>query len=142
MKKCLPTNVKTTISYEGIKLLSQFFVKDKTKLKHKHKFFWVNVQMVNCKYAYEGKLIKESLNAWSIPLRDKNVYILKHFRGSHHTHLWKNDFEVLNSNYRKNIKRKINEALDIRTTKPNLNIMEKLMKLKMKSLQLMTFIKV
>ena len=38
LKKCLPTNVKT-ISYESIKLLSQFFVKDKTKLEHKHNFF-------------------------------------------------------------------------------------------------------
>ena len=39
LKKCLPANVKTTISYERIKLLSQFLVKDKNKLEHKHNFF-------------------------------------------------------------------------------------------------------
>lgn len=39
LKKCLPANVKTTISYERIKLLSQFLVKDKTKPEHKHNFF-------------------------------------------------------------------------------------------------------
>ena len=47
MKKYLPATVKTTISYEGIKLLSQFPIKDKTKFEQQlNLFFLENVQML------------------------------------------------------------------------------------------------
>ena len=44
--------------------------------------------------------------------------LLKHARESQHTHVWNDDFKILNGNYKSNIKRKISEALYIRTLNP------------------------
>ena len=54
------------------------------------------------------KLIEELLNAKLITI--KEITILGHSRESSHSHVWKNDFKILNSNYRNNISRKISET--------------------------------
>ena len=36
LKKSIPSNVKTCISYEGTKLSTQFPMKDRTKFEHRH----------------------------------------------------------------------------------------------------------
>ena len=55
----------------------------------------------------------------------QNSRPLKHARGIQHTHVWKDDFKILIGNYKSSIKRKITEALYIRTLKPTLNVKEK-----------------
>ena len=44
---------------------------------------------------------------------------------SQQTHVWKDDFKILNGNYKSSVNRKINEVLCIRTLKPTLNVIEK-----------------
>ena len=61
--------------------------------------------------------------------RDKSSYLLKHARESQHTHVWKDDFKILNGNGKSNTKGKISEALYIRTLKPTLNVKEKSIRL-------------
>ena len=56
--------------------------------------------------------------------RDKRSYLLKHARESQHTHVWKDDVKILNGNYKSTAKRKISEALYIRTLEPTLNLKE------------------
>ena len=63
--------------------------------------------------------------------RDKSSYIVKHTRESQHTHVWKDYFKILNSNYKSSIKRKISEALYIRTTKTTFNTKEKAIRLEL-----------
>ena len=58
--------------------------------------------------------------------RDKSLHLLKHARESEHTNVWKEGFKILNGNYKSSIKRRINEALYIRTLKPTLNVKAKL----------------
>ena len=53
--------------------------------------------------------------------RDKNSHLLKHARESQHTHVWKDDFKILNGIYKSSVKSKISEALYIRILKDILN---------------------
>ena len=39
LKKSIPSNVKTCITYEGAKLSTQFPVKDRTKFEHRHNIY-------------------------------------------------------------------------------------------------------
>lgn len=53
LKKCIPVNAKTTITYEGTKLLTQFPVKDKIKLElHHDLFYFSKCPDFNCKEKY------------------------------------------------------------------------------------------
>ena len=63
--------------------------------------------------------------------RDKSSHLVKHDRENQRTHVWKDDFKILNGNYKSNIKRKITEALHIRTLKPTLNVKEKSIRLEL-----------
>ena len=77
---------------------------------------------VICNETYVGETdrrIKEDIMDQN--KRDKSSHLLKHARESQHTHVWKDDFKILNGNYKSSIKRKISEALHIRTLKPALN---------------------
>ena len=56
--------------------------------------------------------------------RDKKSHILKYSCESNHSLVWKRRFQILNSDYRSNIKRKISEALYLRTIKPTLDVKE------------------
>ena len=57
--------------------------------------------------------------------REKSSHLLKHARENQHTHVWKDDFKILNGNYKSSVKRNISEALCITTLKQTLNIKEK-----------------
>ena len=63
--------------------------------------------------------------------RDKSSHLLEHARESQHTHIWNGDFKILNSNYKSSIKRKISEALYIRTLRSTSNVKEKSVRLEL-----------
>ena len=63
--------------------------------------------------------------------RDKSSHLLKYARESQHTHVLNGDFKILNSNYKSSIKRKISEALYIRTLRSTLNVKEKSVRLEL-----------
>ena len=63
--------------------------------------------------------------------RYKSSHVLKHARESQHTHVWKDDFKILNGNYKSSVKTKISELLYIRTLKPSLNVKEKSIRLEL-----------
>ena len=55
--------------------------------------------------------------------RDKSSHLSNHARESQHTHVW------LNGCYKSCVKRKISEALYVKTLKPILNVKEKSIRL-------------
>ena len=63
--------------------------------------------------------------------RNKSSHLLKHAHESQHTQVWKDDFKILHGNYKISVKRKISEALYIRTLKPTLNVKEKSVRLEL-----------
>ena len=60
--------------------------------------------------------------------RYKSSHLLKHACESQHTQVWKDDFKILNDNYKSSVKRKISETLYIRTLKQTLNVKENQLK--------------
>ena len=133
LKKRIPSNVKTCITYEGTKLSTQFPVKDRTKFEHRHNVvYFSRCPSATCNDTYVGETdrrIKERIMDHN--KRDKSSHLLKHARESQHTHVWKDDFKILNGNYKSSVKRKISEALYIRTLKPTLNVKEKSIRLEL-----------
>ena len=127
LKKSILSNVKTCIIYEGTKLSTQFPVKDRTKFEHRHnKVYFSRCPNITCNKRYVGETdrkIEERIMDHN--KRDKNSHLLKHACKGQHTHVWNNDFKILNVNYKINIKRRISEALYIRALKPTLNVKEK-----------------
>ena len=126
--------MKTCITYEATKLLTQFPVKDRAKFEHRHNLvYFSHCPNVTCNETHVGETdrrIKECIMDHN--KRDKSSHLLKHARESQHTHVWKDNFIILNANYKNNIKRKISETLYIRTLiKPTLNVKEKLIRLEL-----------
>ena len=57
--------------------------------------------------------------------RDKCSPLLKHARESYHINVWNDAFQILIANYKSSLKKKVSEALYIRTLKPTLNVKDK-----------------
>ena len=133
LKKSILSNVKTCIIFEGTKLSTQFSVKDRTKFEHKHNIVYFSCcPNVTCNEIYvqeTDRRIKEHIMDHN--KRGKTSHLLKHVCESQHNHVWKNDFEIPNDNYKSSIKRKISETLYNRTLKPTLNVKEKSIRLEL-----------
>lgn len=101
-----PINVKTCIIYEGTKLpqFTQFPVNDTTKLEQRPNALYYS----HCP-TYVGETDRR-INELMIEICEIQ-----------HNHVWKSDFKILNGNYKRSRKRKIN----IKTLKPTLIIKEK-----------------
>ena len=127
LKKTLPEDVNTMISYKSTKLSIKFPVKDKTDFQHKNNVVYPSkCRSEGCCENYireTNRRIVERIQDHND--RDKNSHLLKHAREKGHTHVWENDFKILGNNYQSNIKRKISESLFIRQLKPTLNANEK-----------------
>ena len=127
LKKTLPGDVNTMISYKSTKLSTKFPVKDKTDFQHKNNVVYHSkCPSEGCHENYIGETnrrIVERIQDYNN--RDKNSHLLKHAREKGHTHIWENDVKVLGNNYQSNIKRKISESLFIRQLKPTLKANEK-----------------
>ena len=126
LKKRIPSNAKTCITYEGTQLSTQFPVEYRTKFEHRYNVVYFSHSpnaTGNERYVEEtDRRIKEPI--MDPNKRDKSSHLLKNARASQHTHVWKDDFKILNDNYKSSVKRKISEALYIRTLKPTLNVKE------------------
>ena len=123
----LLSNKKIYITYKGTKLSTQFSVKLRTKFESRHNIvYFSRCPNGTCNETYVEKT-DSRINERIIDhnKRDKISYLLKYASESQHTHIWKDDFKILNGNYNSSIKRKISEALYIRTLKPTLNVKEK-----------------
>ena len=106
---------------------------DRTKFEHTYNVvYFSRCPNATCNKTYVGKTdrrIKERI--MDHKKRDKSLHLLKHARENQHTHVWKDDFKILNGNYKSSVKRKISEALYIRTLKPTLNVKEKSIRLEL-----------
>ena len=125
--------MKTYITYEATKLLTQFPLTDRTKFEHRHNIAYFSCcPNVTCNKTHVGETdrrIKERIIDHN--KRDKSSHLLKHDRESQHTHVWNDNFIILNGNYKNSIKRKTSETLYVRTLKPPLNVKEKLIRLEL-----------
>ena len=100
--------MKTYITYEDSKLSTQFPAKDRTKFEHRHNIvYFSRCPNVTCNETYVGetdKKIKE--RKMDHNKRHKSSHLLKHARESQHTHVWKDDFKILNGNYKSSVKKR------------------------------------
>ena len=130
LKKTLPEDVNTIISYKSTKLSTKFPVKDKTDFQHKNNVVYHSkYPSKGCHENYIGETKRRIVERIQDPNnpnnRDKISHLLKYAREKGHTHVWEKDFKILGNNYRSNIKCKISEFLFIRQLKPTLNANEK-----------------
>lgn len=133
LDNALPTTVKPIITFNSNKLVNNFNIKDKTKFEHNNNLVYIcKCPNKNCTASYIGET-KRRISERIIDhnKRDKKSHILKHSRKEKHRHVWVQDFKILNKNYKSNIKRKISEALFIKSHKPCLNVQEKSFPLKL-----------
>ena len=127
LKKVLPDNVKTMVTYQSKKLTSKFPAKEKIDFQYQNNIVYhVKCPNPNCKDDYIGETDRRVIErVIDHNKRDKKSHTLKHSRDKLHTHLWELDFKLLGNNYQSNIKRKISESLFIRQLKPSLNKQDK-----------------
>ena len=119
LRKVLPDNVKTMVTYQSKKLVSKFPVKDKIDFQHQNNVvYYGKCPNPNYKDDYIGETDRRVIDHNK---RDKKSHMLKHSRDKLHNHVWEDDFKLLGNNYQSNIKRKISESLFIRQLKPSLN---------------------
>ena len=120
LKKSIPSNIRICITYKDTKLSTRFPVKERTKFEHRHDIvYFSHCPNVTCNETCVGETdrrIKERI--MDHDKGDKSSYLLNQARETQHTHVWNDDFKILNGNYKSRIKRKISEALHIRTLKP------------------------
>ena len=125
LKKTLPEDVNTMISYKSAKLSTKFPVKDKTDFQQKNTVVCHSkCPSEGCPKNYIGETNRDIVERiQNHNNRDKNSHLLKHEKGQ--THVWENDFKILDNNYQSNIKDKIIDSLYIRQLKPTLNANKK-----------------
>ena len=125
IKRLLPSNIKTQVSFTGNKLSSCFSIKDKTKFEHRLGVIYLRTcpeRMCNNNYIGEAKYrifkrVKDHNG------RDFNSHLLKHALQKNHQHVSEKDFKIIGNDFwGNNNKRKVAEALLIPEIKPTLNI--------------------
>ena len=127
LKKVLPDNVKTVVTYQNKKLASKFSMKDKIDFQHQNNVvYYGKCPNPNCKDDYIGETDRRVIErVIDHNKRDKKSHMLKHSRVKLHTHGWEHDFKLLGNIYQSNIKRKISESLFIRQLKSSPNKQDK-----------------
>ena len=124
MNKILPDKQKATLVYTSTKLGSNFNIKDITKKEHNHNLVYsVKCLEETCNETYSGETgrrLVERIDEHRA--KDKNSHVYQHSVNSNHALVTLDDFTILNSGYKHNkFKRKISEALFIKSNRPNLN---------------------
>ena len=123
MNKILPNKQKATLVYTSTKRSSNFNIKDITKKEHKHDLVYsVKCPEETCNETYNGetgrRLIEQTDEHRE---KDKNSHVYEHSVNSNHALVTLDDFTIVNSGYKHKFKRKISEALFIKSNRPNLN---------------------
>ena len=108
LNKHLKDDVKVMITYQGTKLSSRFQVKDQTKFEHRNDIVYCCKCPENdCHDYYIGETDRQiSERIVDHNKRDKNSHPLQHAQNKKHTHVWVNDFTILNDNYRSKLREK------------------------------------
>ena len=101
LKKTLPGDVNTMISYKSTKLSTKFPVKDKTDFQHKNNVIYHSkCPSEGCHENYTGETNRRILERiQDHNIRDKNSHLLKHAHEKGHAHVWENNFKILSNNY-------------------------------------------
>ena len=134
LKRILPDNVETRVTYTGQKFDTKFQNKDKTKDQHKHDLVYYSKSpepTYNEGYLGETgrRIIERSADHCG---RDKQSHLLRHALNNNHKTVDLKDFKIIDSSYHNNrFKTKISEALYIKQYKPSLNTQEQSVQLKL-----------
>ena len=93
LKKVLPDNVKTMVTYQSRKLASKYPVKDKIDFEHQNNVvYYGKCPNPNCKEDYLGETNRRvTERVIDHNKGDKMSYMLKHSRDKLHTHFWEDD---------------------------------------------------
>ena len=123
MNKILPNKQKATLVYTSTKRSSNFNIKDITKKEHKHDLVYsVKCPEETCNETYNGETGRRLVE----PIdehreKDKNSHVYEHSMNSNHALGTLDDFTIVNSGYKHKFKRKISEALFIKSNIHNRN---------------------
>ena len=98
VKRTLPNDIKTLISYKSTKFSTKFLVKNETDFQHRE-------NVVNHGKCPSERGIVERMKDHNS--KHNSSHLLKHARENGHTHVWEKDFEMLGNNYQSNFKQKI-----------------------------------
>ena len=134
LSSLLPANQNTKIVFTATRLSESFKIKDDIPKEHRCDIVYkVTCPEVHCNEVYigeTGRRLKERINDHAG--RDSKSHVLKHSLQCNHPSVNIDDFEIISSNYRKNIfKRRLSEALYIKSLRPSLNIQEQSYALKL-----------
>ena len=134
IKRIVPNNVKTRITYIEHKLNTRFQIKEKTAKIHKNDLvYYVKCPDQSCNQDYLGetghRIIERTADHSD---KDKHSHLFKHACNENHKHIDLDNIKVIDSGYHNNrFKRKISEALYIKQYKPTLNTQEQSIPLKL-----------
>ena len=122
LKSVFKDKIVTNAAYKAKKLSSCFNIKDRSPLIHQHNLVY-KYNCADCSSTYIGETARRlEERVLDHNKRDKNSHVLKHRRERNHCDITMNDITVLSKNFKTNEKRKISEALIIRSQKPSLNV--------------------
>ena len=122
IRKMFPEKMVAKVAYRSKKLGSRFNIKDKNPKKHENNLVY-KFKCSECPSAYIGETARRlEERVIDHNKRDKNSHILKHSKELNHQPIGINDVKILSKNFRTNEKRKISEALFIRSLKPTINV--------------------
>ena len=102
--KHLPNAVKTQVTFTGQKLSTQFNIKDRAKLKHKHDIICFNkCPEPNCTDFYLGEYARR-ISEWLIDHGggDQNFHLFIHAVVNDHHNASYDDFKIIGSDFRNN----------------------------------------
>ena len=134
IKRIVPNDVNTRITYTGHKLNTRFQIKDKTAQIHKHDLvYYVKCPDQSCNQDYLGETGRRIIERTADHSgKDKHSHLFKHACNENHKHIDLDNIKVIDSGYHNNrFKRKISEALYIKQYKPTLNTQEQSIPLKL-----------
>ena len=113
LKRFLPDNVKTRVTYASKKLGTKIQIKYKTKDQHKHDLvYYIKCPEPTCNEDYLGatgrRIVERSADHWR---KDKQSHLLRHALNNCHKAVDVKGFKIMDPNYHNNrFKRKISEA--------------------------------
>ena len=113
LKRFLPDNVKTRVTYASKKLGTKIQIKYKTKDQHKDDLvYYIKCPEPTCNEDYLGatgrRIVERSADHWR---KDKQSHLLRHALNNYHKAVDVKGFKIMDPNYHNNrFKRKISEA--------------------------------
>ena len=129
----LPPSTSTKICFTSTKLAARFNIKDRTPTKHQNDIVYLaECPQPDCTSTYIGETARRLEERFKDHCgRDRNSHLFKHSIETGHPPTTLEDFKVVGQGFGNNWKRKLAEALIIKSRKPDLNIQEKSVAIKL-----------